>query len=141
LLQLTIPGIASENEIEDPTPFPLSIKEDCFDDDIVNSSEAPTCDLKGIKFEPARQDKEELLASKENLLELSAIINKNWSIVLEEDDNYIRIYPNAKAVYCCFQGLSFWMVFYDPRMGLNILLLDEVSGIDLWPLITSTKIL
>jgi hypothetical protein len=141
LLQLTIPGIASENEIEDPTPFPLSIKEDCFDDDIVNSSKAPTCDLKGIKFEPARQDKEELLASKENLLELSAIINKNWSIVLEEDDNYIRIYPNAKAVYCCFQGLSFWMVFYDPRMGLNILLLDEVSGIDLWPLITSTKIL
>jgi hypothetical protein len=28
-LQLTAPGIGLKNEIEDPTPFPLSIKEDC----------------------------------------------------------------------------------------------------------------
>jgi hypothetical protein len=42
LLQLTIPGIGSKNEIEDPTPFFLSIEEDCFDDDIGNSSKAPT---------------------------------------------------------------------------------------------------
>jgi hypothetical protein len=56
LLQLTAPGIGSENEIEDPTPFPLSIKEDCFNNDIRNSSKAPTCDLKGLKFEPAGQD-------------------------------------------------------------------------------------
>jgi hypothetical protein len=28
LLQLTTPGIGSKNEIEDPTPFPLSIEED-----------------------------------------------------------------------------------------------------------------
>jgi hypothetical protein len=28
LLQLTTPGIVSKNEIEDPTPFPLSIEED-----------------------------------------------------------------------------------------------------------------
>jgi hypothetical protein len=33
-----------------PTPFPLSIEEDCFDDDIGNSSKAPACDLKGLKF-------------------------------------------------------------------------------------------
>jgi hypothetical protein len=33
LLQLTTPGIGSKNKIEDPTPFPLSIKEDCFNDD------------------------------------------------------------------------------------------------------------
>jgi hypothetical protein len=45
LLQLTAPGIGSENEIEDPTPFPLSIEKDCFDDDIGNSSKAPACDL------------------------------------------------------------------------------------------------
>jgi hypothetical protein len=45
LLQLTAPGIGSENEIEDATPFPLSIEEDCFDDDIGNSSKAPACDL------------------------------------------------------------------------------------------------
>jgi hypothetical protein len=33
------------------------------------------------------------------------------------------------------------MVFYDPRVGLNILLLDEASGIDMHPLMPSTKIL
>jgi hypothetical protein len=33
------------------------------------------------------------------------------------------------------------MVYYDPREGLNILLLDEAFGIDMQPLITSTKIL
>jgi hypothetical protein len=33
------------------------------------------------------------------------------------------------------------MVRYDPRVGLNILLLDEASDIDIQPLISSTKIL
>jgi hypothetical protein len=33
------------------------------------------------------------------------------------------------------------MVCYDPRVGLNILLLDEASSIDMQPLIPSTKIL
>jgi hypothetical protein len=65
-----------ENEIEDPTPFPLSIEDDCFDDDIGNSSKAPACDLKGLKFEPAEQDLKEFMASQESLLELSAIISK-----------------------------------------------------------------
>jgi hypothetical protein len=78
LLQLTAPGIGSENEIEDPTPFPLIIEEDCFDDDIGNSSKAPACDLKGLKFELAGQDLEELLASKENLIKLFTIISRNW---------------------------------------------------------------
>jgi hypothetical protein len=32
--KLTAPGIGVENEIEDPTPFPLSIEEYCFDNDI-----------------------------------------------------------------------------------------------------------
>ncbi len=107
LLQLTAPGIGSENKIEDPTPFPLSIEEDCFDDDIGNSSKDPACDLKGLKFEPAGQEQEELLASKENLLELSAIISRNWSTAVEEDDSYIRIYPNSKTICCCLQGFSF----------------------------------
>jgi hypothetical protein len=39
------------------------------------------------------------------------------------------------------QGFSFQTVCYDPRVGLNILLLDEASGIDMQPLISSTKIL
>jgi hypothetical protein len=89
LLQLTTPGIGSENEIKDPTPFSLSIKEDCFDDNIGNSSKAPPYDLNGLKFEPARQDPEELQAFKENLLKLSVIISINWSIAFEEDDSYI----------------------------------------------------
>jgi hypothetical protein len=33
------------------------------------------------------------------------------------------------------------MVCYDPRMGLNILLLDTASNIDIEPLMPSTKIL
>jgi hypothetical protein len=73
LLQLIAPGVGSENKIEDPTPFSLSIEEDCFDDGIGNSSKAPTCDLKGLKFEPTRLE-------------------------LEEDDNYIWIYPNSKTI-------------------------------------------
>jgi hypothetical protein len=131
LLQLTAPGIGLENEIEDPTPFPLSIEEDCFDDDIGNSSKAPACNLKGLKFEPARQDMEELLASKENLFELSAIISRNWSTAIEEDSRYIQIYPDSKTICYCLQGFSFQTVCYDPRVGLNILLLDEASGIDM----------
>jgi hypothetical protein len=89
LLQLTAPGISSKNEIEDPTPFSLSIEEDCFDDDMGNLSKAPTCDLKGLKFEPAGQDLEEILASKENLLELFTIISRNWSTTAEKDSSYI----------------------------------------------------
>jgi hypothetical protein len=131
LLQLTTPGIGSENEIEDPTLFPLSIKEDCFDNDIGNSSKALTCDLKGLKFEPIGQDLEEFMASKENLLKLFSIISKNWSTAIEEDGSYIWIYPDSKTIYCCLQGFSFQMVCYDPRVGLNILLLDEASDIDM----------
>jgi hypothetical protein len=129
LLQLTTPKIGSENEIEDPTPFPLSIEEYCFDNNIGNSSKAPTCNSKGLKFKLAGQDLEEFMASKENLLELSAIISRDWSIVVKEDDSYIRIYPDSKTI--C----------YDPIVGLNVLLLDEASGIDMQPLMPSTKIL
>jgi hypothetical protein len=89
LLQLTALGIGSKNAIEDPTPFPLSIEEDCFDDNIGNSSKAPAYDLKGLIFEPAGQDMEEFMAFKENLLELSAIIYRNWSTAIEEDGSYI----------------------------------------------------
>jgi hypothetical protein len=141
LLQLTAPGIGSEEKIEDPTPFPLSIEEDHFDDDIGNSSNAPPYDLKGLKFELAGQDLEEFMASKENLLKLSAIISRNWSIAIEEDDSYIQIYLDSKTICYCLQGFSFQMVCYDPRVGLNILLLDEASGINMQPLMPSTKIL
>jgi hypothetical protein len=89
LLQLTAPEIGLENEIDDPTPFLLWIEEDCFDNDIRNSSKAPPSDLKGLKFKPARQDLDEFMTFKENLLEPSAIISRNWSTTTEEDDSYI----------------------------------------------------
>jgi hypothetical protein len=76
LVQLTTLGIGSKNKIEDPTPFPLLIEEDYFDNDNGNSSKAPACDLQGLRFEPARQDLEKFMASKENLLELSDIITE-----------------------------------------------------------------
>jgi hypothetical protein len=107
LLQLSTSGIGSENKIDDPTPFPLSIEEDCFDNNIGNSSKAPASDLKGLKFESARQYLEGLMASKENLLELSAIIWKNWSIVVKQYGSYVQIYPDSKTICCCFQGFLF----------------------------------
>jgi hypothetical protein len=107
LVQLTAPRIGSKNKIEDNTPFPLSIKEDYFDNDIGNSSKAPACELKGLKYEAARQDLEEFMASKENLLELSTIISRNWSITVEDDGSYIQIYSDSKTICCFLQGFSF----------------------------------
>jgi hypothetical protein len=66
----------------------------------------PACDLKGLKFEPAGQELEEFMASKENLLELLTIISRNWSTAIEEDSSYIRIYPDSKIICCCLQGFS-----------------------------------
>jgi hypothetical protein len=59
------------------------------------------------------------MASKENLLELSAIVSRNRSTAVEEDDSYIWIYLNSKTISCCLQGFSFQMVCYDPRVGFN----------------------
>jgi hypothetical protein len=101
LLQLTTLGIGLKNKIEDPTPFPLSIEDDCFNNDIRNLSKAPTCNLKGLKFEPTGHDLEEFMASKENLHELSTIISRNWSIAVEEDGSYTWVYPLSKTICCC----------------------------------------
>jgi hypothetical protein len=141
LLQLIAPEIWSNKEDDYPTPFPLSIEEDCFEYDIGNLSKAPTYDKKGLFFKPAGQDREEFMVSKENLLRLSAIISRGWSEAVEEDDSYVRIYPISNTIYCHLQGFSFLMVCYDPRVGLNILLLDEASSIDLQLLVPSMKIL
>jgi hypothetical protein len=81
------------------------------------------------------------MVSQENLLQLSTIISRGWSKVVEEDDSYVRIYPSCNTICCRLQGFSFQTVCYDPRVRLNILLLDEASGIDLQPLVPSTKIL
>jgi hypothetical protein len=47
------------------------------------------------------------MASKENLLELSAIISRNWSTTVEENGSSIWIYPDSKTICCCLQGFSF----------------------------------
>jgi hypothetical protein len=54
------------------------------------------------------------MSSKENLLELSAIISRDCPTAIEEDGNYIRIYPDSKPICCCLQGFSFQMICYDP---------------------------
>jgi hypothetical protein len=141
LLQLTAPEISSNKEEDDHTPFPLSIEDGCFEYDIGNLSKAPTCDKKGLFFEPTGQDREEFMVSQENLLRLSAIISRGWSEAVEEDDSYVRIYPGSNTICCCLQGFSFQTICYDPRVGLNIPLLDEASDIDLQLLVPSTKIL
>jgi hypothetical protein len=41
------------------------------------------------------------MTSKENHLELSAIISRNWSTAVEEDGSYTRIYPDSKTI-CCY---------------------------------------
>jgi hypothetical protein len=66
-----------------------------------------TLKWEGLKFEPTRQDLEEFMASKEKLVELSAIISRNWSTTIEEDNSYIQIYPDSKTVCCCLQGFLF----------------------------------
>jgi hypothetical protein len=81
------------------------------------------------------------MASKENLIKLSAIISRNWSTTIEEDDSYIQIYPDSKTICCRLQGFLLKMVFYDTGVALNILFLDEASNIDMQPLMPSTKIL
>jgi hypothetical protein len=81
------------------------------------------------------------MASKENLLELSTIISRNWSAIVEEDGNNIWIYPNSKTICYRMQGFLIRTISYNPRVGLNILLLYEASDIDMQPLMPSTKIL
>jgi hypothetical protein len=81
------------------------------------------------------------MVSQENLLQLSAIFSRGWSEAVEEDDNYVKIYPGSNTICCRLQGFLLQMACYDPRVGLNILLLDEASGTDLQSLVPSTKIL
>jgi hypothetical protein len=66
----------------------LSIEEDCFNDDIGNSSKAPTYDLKGLNFEPGGQDLEEL-------------VNNYWGFIM---------IPEQSAVA--------WKVFHSRRFAM-----------------------
>jgi hypothetical protein len=50
LLQLTAPEISSNKEEDDPTPFPLSIKNDCFEYDIGRDLQVSDCPTKYVYF-------------------------------------------------------------------------------------------
>jgi hypothetical protein len=64
LLLLTTPESGSNEDIEDHTPSPLSIEEVLFDDDdVVDMSKFPTCDIKGLNVEPAEQDLTEFMVA------------------------------------------------------------------------------
>jgi hypothetical protein len=47
------------------------------------------------------------MVSQENLLRSFAIISRGWSKPVEEDDNYVRIYPGSNTICCRLQGFSF----------------------------------
>ena len=141
MLQLTAPESGSNDHIKDPTPSPMPFEEDFFEDDVGDMSKVPTLDINDTNVEPAEQDLEDIMVSQENLLNLSAIINRDWTEAIEEDDSYIKIYPSPKIICYWLQGFTSQTAYYDPRVGVNLLLIDPVSGIDLQPLIPSTKIL
>jgi hypothetical protein len=77
LLHLTAPEQDLNEDIEDRSPFPLSIEEDIFIDDNGNLSKAPTYDMKGLYVEPFEQDLKGFIASPENFLDLLAIISRD----------------------------------------------------------------
>jgi hypothetical protein len=77
ILQLTALELGSNEDIADPTPSPLSIEEDLFDDDVGDMSKVPTCNIKGLNVKPAKQDLEEFLVAQKTLCDLSAIISKD----------------------------------------------------------------
>jgi hypothetical protein len=83
----------------------------------------------------------EFMVVQQNLLDLSAIVSRDWTQAVEEDDNYIMVCPEPRVIFCCLQGFTFQRACYDLKVGLNLLLLDETSSIDMQPLIPSMKIL
>jgi hypothetical protein len=139
-LRLTASEQGSNEDIADHTPSPLSIV-DLFDDDVGDMSKVPIYDIKGLNVEPIEQDLEEFLVVQENLLELSFIISRDWIEAAKEDDSYIRVYLEPRIICCCLQGFTFQRACYDPKVGVDLLLLEETSRIDMQPLIPFTKIL
>jgi hypothetical protein len=101
----------------------------------------PHCNIKGLNVEPAEQNLEEFTVAQENLLNLSAIIRRDWTEVVKEDNNYIKVYPKPRFICCCLQGFMFQRACYDPKVEVNLLLLDGASGIYMQPLIPSMKFL
>jgi hypothetical protein len=106
-LQLTAPELGLNEDIIDHTPFPLSIEEDLFDDDVGDMSKVPTCGRKGLNVEPVEQDLEEFMVAQENLLDLSSIISRDWTEAIEEDNSYIKVYPKPRVICYCLQGFMF----------------------------------
>jgi hypothetical protein len=53
--------------------------------------------MKDLNVEPSEQDLERFISSQENLLDLSAIINRDWIEAVEEDNTYIKVFSNLIA--------------------------------------------
>jgi hypothetical protein len=119
-LQLTALELGSNEDLDSHTPSPLSIEEDLFDDDVEDMSKVPSCDIKGLNVVLAEQDLEEFMVAQEDLLDLSAITNRDCTKVVEEDDNFIKVYIEARIIYYCWQGFMFKRVCYDPRQELTL---------------------
>jgi hypothetical protein len=111
LLQLTLPEISSKKIASLHKSRTTLLHFPYLSKKIASNMTLETCqrfgNKKGLFFEPAGQDLEEFMVSQENLLQLSAIICRDWSKGVEEDDSYVRIYPGSKTIYCCMQGFTF----------------------------------
>ena len=72
---------------------------------------------KGAKVKSIMQDLEEIMATHDNLLNLSAIISRDWTKAVEVDDSYFKVYPDPRVIYHFLQGFTFQKECYDPIVG------------------------
>jgi hypothetical protein len=52
---------------------------------------------------------------------VSAISSREWLIEIEVTDQVIHLYPELKLLSCQVGNLSYQDVFYDFRVGINII--------------------
>jgi hypothetical protein len=64
---------------------------------------------------------EEVERRRERLEYDSAISSREWLREIEVMDQVIQLYPELKLLLCQVGNLSYQDVFYDPRVGINII--------------------
>jgi hypothetical protein len=58
---------------------------------------------------------------RERLEYVSTIIGREWLREVEVMDQLIQLYPELKLLSCQVGNISYQDVFYDPRVGINII--------------------
>ena len=101
--------------------YPFCLFEVNHLDDVGDLSKAPITNRKGHNVNLYTEDLDERITLKENLLNLSRVISREWTEAAEEHNNYIKLYPGPRYISCRIRGCTLQMVLYDLRVGLNIL--------------------